>query len=214
MDENVQSALLKLLDYCASENWAGYEPYEVLKSRLFEVPLLNSRLPRLVFTQALKRSPINVRSLLMVPKTQNPKALGLFLSGFVKLASIGVATEQGYIGQMIDSLIGLRSQGVDSWCWGYNFPWQTRTVLVPRWSPRICLHVVSPLMACWTLTSITTGLEAAAEMAASSAKYLLDTLYWSDGKSVAGFGYPLPEVHNQVHNANPIRVPPSVVPRL
>lgn len=78
MDKKVQSALLKLVDYCSSENWAGYEPYDVLNSRLFDVPLLNSKLPRLVFTQALKRSPINVRGLLMVPKTQNPKALDCF----------------------------------------------------------------------------------------------------------------------------------------
>jgi hypothetical protein len=195
MDANVQSALLKLLDYCASEKWAGYEPYDVLNSRLFDVPLLNSKLPRLVFTQALKRSPINVRSLLMVPKTQNPKALGLFLSGFVKLASIGVATEQDYIGQMIDRLIALRSQGVDSWCWGYNFPWQTRTVLVPRWSPNL---VCTSFAANGLLDAYEHDHDSRLlEMAASSAEYLLDTLYWSDGKSVAGFG-----VHNQVHNAN------------
>ena len=200
MDNNVQSPLIKLLHYCASEDWAGYEPYDVLNSRLFEVPLLNSKLPRLVFTQALKRSPINVRSLLMVPKTQNPKALGLFLSGFVKLASIGVATEQDYIGQMIDRLIALRSQGVASWCWGYNFPWQTRTVLVPRWSANL---VCTSFAANGLLDAYEHNHDSKLlEIAASSAEYLLNTLYWSDGKSVAGFGYPLPEVHNQVHNAN------------
>lgn len=200
MNKEVQSATLKLLAFCQSENWAGYEPYDVLNSRLFDLPLLNSKLPRLVFTQALKRSPINVRSLFMIPKTQNPKALGLFLSGFVKLATIGVATEQDYVGQMIDRLIALRSQGVSSWCWGYNFPWQTRTVLVPRWSPNL---VCTSFAANGLLDAYEHNHDSRLlEMAESSAKYLLAQLYWTDGKSVSGFGYPLPEVHNQVHNAN------------
>ena len=200
MNKEVQSATLKLLAFCQSENWAGYEPYDVLNSRLFDLPLLNSKLPRLVFTQALKRSPINVRSLFMIPKTQNPKALGLFLSAFVKLAEIGVATEQDYVGQMIDRLIALRSQGVSSWCWGYNFPWQTRTVLVPRWSPNL---VCTSFAANGLLDAYEHNHDSRLlEMAESSAKYLLAQLYWTDGKSVSGFGYPLPEVHNQVHNAN------------
>ena len=32
----VQEATLKLLDYCRSNDWAGYDPYDALNSRLFE----------------------------------------------------------------------------------------------------------------------------------------------------------------------------------
>jgi hypothetical protein len=39
-------------------------------------------------------------------------------------------------------------------------------------------------------------------MALSAAEYILDELYWSSGNSTCGFGYPLPHVRNQVHNAN------------
>jgi hypothetical protein len=38
-------------------------------------------------------------------------------------------------------------------------------------------------------------------MALSAAEYILNELYWAEGGSV-GFGYPLPSVRNQVHNAN------------
>ena len=41
-----------------------------------------------VLTQALKRSPINVRPLALIPKTQNPKALALFLSAFLRIAKL------------------------------------------------------------------------------------------------------------------------------
>ena len=39
-------------------------------------------------------------------------------------------------------------------------------------------------------------------MAVSAAEYILNELYWTDESSIAGFGYPLPSVRNQVHNAN------------
>jgi hypothetical protein len=201
MNTDTRSMTLKLLAYCKANDWAGYEPYDVLNSRIFSaLPVLNSRLPRLAFTQVLKRSPINVRPLLLVPKTQNPKALGLFLSAFVNLYRAGVLIDLYEIHRMVERLVALRTPGVSYWCWGYNFPWQTRTDLVPRWTPNLV---------CTTFAA--SGLLDAFEqcederylnMAVSGAEYLLNDLYWTSGSSVCGFGYPLPEVHNQVHNAN------------
>lgn len=199
-DKSVHAATLKLLAYCRSNNWAGYEPYDVLNSRIVQaLPILDSRIPRLALTQFLKRSPINIRRLLLVPKTQNPKALGLFLSAFMKLSSRGIGVEQD-VDSVVEQLIALRSQGVPYWCWGYNFPWQTRVNLVPRWEPNLV---------CTTFAAI--GLldvyeqrrdELHLSMALSAAQYMLNELYWSDGKSKFGFGYPLPSVRCQVHNAN------------
>jgi hypothetical protein len=39
-------------------------------------------------------------------------------------------------------------------------------------------------------------------MAMSTAQYILDKLYWTDSESVVGFSYPLPDLRNQVPNAN------------
>src|SRR4030081_480430 len=98
MDKSIQAATLKLLTYCQADNWAGYEPYDALNSPIVNaLPFLNARLPRLILTQVLKRSPINVRSLMLIPKTQNPKAMGLFLSAFVKLSAIGMADHEDYV---------------------------------------------------------------------------------------------------------------------
>ena len=86
MEIDVEAAILKLVAYCRANDWAGYDPYDALNSPIFRaLPFLDHRLPRLVFTQALKRSPVNFRGMLHIPKTQNPKGIALFLSAFVTL---------------------------------------------------------------------------------------------------------------------------------
>jgi hypothetical protein len=201
MNNDLRSTTLQLLSYCQQNNWAGYEPYDALNSQLFEaVPLLNKWFPRLVMTQFLKRSPVNIRPLLRIPPTQNPKALGLFLSSLAFLRRSGVATDASATDQIVRRLVELRSPGMSYWCWGYNFPWQTRTVLVPRWRP----NLVCTTFAAAGLLDVHAQQpkDEYLEMAVSSAEYLLENLYWKSSDLICGFGYPLPDVHNQVHNAN------------
>lgn len=200
-DVTAEVAIVKLLDYCRANDWAGYDPYDATNSRLFDaLPFLNSRLPRLVLTQLLKRSPINLRPLLLIPKTQNPKAIALFLSALLKPSKTELADRESLIRSMIDRLIALRSPGVSYWCWGYSFPWQTRTIVVPAWHPNlVCTtFVADALLDAYEQRPNSQCLR----MAVSAAEYILNELYWTDESSVAGFGYPLPSVRNQVHNAN------------
>ncbi len=200
-DNQLEAKILKLLAYCQANDWAGYDPYDAANSKAFvALPFLNSRLPRLVLTQALKWSPINIRRLLLIPKTQNPKAIALFLSAFLKLSRIGVLKKGDFVELMIERLIGLRSQGISYWCWGYSFPWQTRTIVVPTGAPNlVCTTFVGhALVDAYEQRQDTRSLS----MAVSTAEYILDKLYWTDGKSIAGFSYPLPHLRNQVPNAN------------
>ncbi len=200
-DNEIRIAALKLLDYCRANDWAGYDPYDALNSGIFKaLPFLNFRLPRLVLTQALKRSPINIRPLALVPKTQNPKAIGLFLSAFVNLSKVGIADQDGLVESMIERLVALRSQDVPYWCWGYSFPWQMRQKIVPSRAPNLV---------CTTFAA--TGLLDAyeqrrdprcLEMAASAAEYILNDLYWTESESSAGFSYPLRSIRVLVYNAN------------
>src|SRR5689334_10313122 len=95
-----------LLSYCSANDWAGYDPYDALNSRwLAALPWMDARIPRLVLTQALKRSPINLRRLALIPKTQNPKALALFLSAFLRMPRLGDARRKDLVDHMIDRLI-------------------------------------------------------------------------------------------------------------
>jgi hypothetical protein len=201
MDNQLEAKILKLLAYCQANDWAGYDPYDAVNSQVFvALPFLNSRLPRLFLTQALKRSPVNIRRFLRIPKTQNPKAIALFLSAFLKLSRIGVVKTGDLVNAMIERLIALRSQGVPYWCWGYSFPWQTRTIVVPSGAPNlVCTTFVgNALLDAYEQRQD----RQCVDMAVSTAQYILDELYWTDGKSVGGFSYPLPDLRNQVPNAN------------
>jgi len=200
-DNHLEAKILKLLAYCQANDWAGYDPYDAANSHIFvALPFLNSRLPRLVLTQALKRSPINIRRLLGIPKTQNPKAVALFLSALLRLSRIGVGKTEDLVEPMIERLIALRSPGTPYWCWGYSFPWQTRAFVVPAGSPNlVCTTFVgNALLDAYQQRQERRCLG----MAMSTAEYILDELYWTDGKSVAGFSYPVPGLRNQVPNAN------------
>lgn len=197
----VESALLELLAYCRENEWAGYDPYDALNSRVLEVlPFINWKLPRLVLTQALKRSPVNLRGVLGVQKKQNAKGIALFLSALLKLPSLGFADRDALIQLMISRLVALRSPGVPYWCWGYSFPWQTRAEIVPSGAPNlVCTtFVANALLDAYKQN----GDSECLSMAVNAADYIVNELYWTDGRSISSFSYPLASLKVQVHNAN------------
>jgi len=205
IDSNIShmanKCLIKLLDYCRENNWEGYDPYDALNSEIVKfLPFLDFRLSRLVLTQMLKRSPINFRPLLRIPKIQNPKAIALFLMAFIKLSKMGLLEQKDLIEMMIERLVDLRSPNTSYWCWGYSFPWQTRTILVPDMAPNlVCTSFVANAL----LDAYETNPKSQyLNMATSAGEYILDQLYWEEGDLSAGFSYPIPSVRVRVHNAN------------
>jgi len=199
--EDPKAITQKLFDYCSINDWAGYDPYDALNSRIFEfLPFLNFRIPRLVLTQLLKRCPVNFRSLLLIPKTHNPKAMALFLMAFLKLSRLGLLDRQYLIPMMVEKLVLLRSQDTPYWCWGYSFPWQTRSIMVPRGSPNlVCtVFVANALLDVYELNREDDCLK----MAVSAAEYILNELYWTKDDATGCFAYPLPSSRTPVHNAN------------
>ncbi len=198
---NIKEVTLKLLEYCRANDWAGYDPYDALNSRVYQaLPILNFHLFRLALTQVFKRSPINLRPLFLVPKTRNPKGLALFLMALIKLDIIGMLKDQALIGRLVESLEALRSPDSNNCGWGYSFPWQTRTVLVPRGQANlVCTVFVANAL-----------LDASeryqnhkySQLAVSAADYLLSELFWEKNREEAGFSYPLPKLESTVHNAN------------
>jgi hypothetical protein len=195
-----QQAALQLLDWCRTRNWAGWDPYDALNSNLFSaLPFLDSKWPRLVLTQTLKRAPINLRPLLLIAPSQNPKALGLFLQANLKLGSLELTRHERACEELVRSIASLRAPGQQHWCWGYSFPWQTRGLCVPRGAANlVCTTFVAEALIDY---HDLTGQAAALEMAVSAARYIVDELYWTGG-DVAAFRYPLPDSQVPVHNAN------------
>lgn len=199
--KEVLTAGQRLQEYCRRNDWAGHDPYDALNSRLFTaLPLLDSKLFRLILTQGLKRSPINIRSLLLVPKTQNPKAIALFLSALLKAPQLDTAGKTDLVDTLTQILLALRSPDTPYWCWGYSFPWQTRSIVVARGFPNlVCTTFVGDvLLDLYEERRDPKHLK----IAKSAAEYMLNELYWTDGDRVASFSYPLPRLNSQTHNAN------------
>jgi hypothetical protein len=196
----VRAATLNLLAYCQANDWAGYDPYDALNSKVYEaMPFLHFRAARLALSQLLKRSPVNLRPLLLVPKTQNPKGLALFISALLRLWKLELIPDETPIRELLARLTALRSKDKPNWCWGYPFPWQARAALFPRWIPNII---------CTTFAgnALLDAFDRFQEpellgMAVSAADFLLGTLYHEEGPSAACFSY-MPLARSKVHNAN------------
>ena len=138
MQDSVEKATVALLEYCKRENWAGYDPYDGLNSRIFgALPLSKSRTFRLIITQAMKRLPVNLRPFLLVPKGESPKACALFCCSLIRLSDIGILKDDSVVSIRLEKLIKLRSKGYQHYCWGYNFDWQSRGFFLPKFEPNI-----------------------------------------------------------------------------
>lgn len=200
-DLSLQSVLERLLGYCRRQGWAGHDPYDALNSRLFaKFPLLDSRWPRLLLTQLLKRLPLNARGWLDIPPTQNPKALALCVMALVRLHRSGAVPDLSEAIALGEWIIEMRSHGGTADCWGYSFPWQTRTVLVERGAPNlVCTVFVADALLDLYAASGDTRFAAHAKGAAS---YIRDQLYWTDGADVHSLAYPLATSRTPIHNAN------------
>lgn len=82
-----------------------------------------------------------------MPKGYNPKAIGLFLSGYANLYEMARRGEKQFgtlneieqkIRHLVDLLLDLKTEGYSGACWGYNFDWQARGGLYfPAYTPTI-----------------------------------------------------------------------------
>ncbi len=138
----------KLKYYCEAQHFAGWDPYDGLNSKVFQAtPLKNWGLARLAWIQGFKRSPINFRKLLFVPKEHNAKGVALFLNGYCNIYTaqqISGKEEFGTQEEILEKinylaklLISLQSKGYSGACWGYNFDWQNRVFYQPKSTPTV-----------------------------------------------------------------------------
>lgn len=201
--EKVGESFRKLSFYCEKEKYKGYDPYDGLNSSLFRsIPLLSgNRLARLVWIQAFKRSPLNFRPLTGVKKDYNPKALGLFLSGYCNLHRI--SGDDKYIEKIkffTNKITDLQNKEWSGSCWGYNFDWQARAFFQPAHTPTI---VATTFIGCALLDAYDiTGDIRLLEVARSSCDYVLKDLNrTSDSKGNFAFSYS-PLDRSVVYNAS------------
>jgi hypothetical protein len=158
MYNSVRESFEKLSAYCNTQEFKGYDPYDGLTSTFFRtLPVISkNRLTRLIWIQAFKKSTINLRPIIGIKKDFNPKALGLFLSGYVSLYKINPVKE--YLDKIIhfsDKILNLSTEGYSGQCWGYNFDWESRAFFLPKYTPTIVVssYVANALLDAYEVLS-------------------------------------------------------------
>jgi hypothetical protein len=139
MAVDLKTAHRDLWKWCRAEGLSGYDPFDGLNSKLFQAtPLRKSRTARLAWIQFHKRSPINFRSLVGVPRERNAKAIALFaLAALADFRRNPTKENEIEARELLDDLIWMSLKGFRGACWGYNFDWQSRSFFVPRGTPTI-----------------------------------------------------------------------------
>lgn len=216
-----EQAIRKLLRWCRGESWMGYDPYDGLNSPLARWWPMRNRTARTALTQAVKRSPVNLRPLLGIRKAANPKGLALAARAVLLLARRenevlpadlldDAAPSVPTLSQSRDSLandfralagklLDMRSGGYEEACWGYNFDWQSRAFFAPRGTPNVvCTAFAAHALLDWHEWS---GSSSALQIGESSCRFLLDRLKRTADGDAFCFSY-TPLDASQVHNVN------------
>jgi hypothetical protein len=139
MATNLTRVQKDLWAWCRARGFAGHDPFDALNSRIFQAtPLRHSRSARLAWTQFHKRSPINFRSLVRIPRERNAKGIALFaLAALANYRQNQTKETEFEARELLDDLMWMRLKGFSGAAWGYNFDWQSRAFFAPRGTPTI-----------------------------------------------------------------------------
>ncbi len=134
-----QTAYEQLFSWCQQQDFAGHDPFDGLNSRLFQLtPLAKSRNSRFVWSQVVKRSPIDLRGVARVPRERNAKGIALFaLAQLANHRRLKTDESESKARALLSSLISLKLDGYSGASWGYNFDWQSRNFFAPRDTPTV-----------------------------------------------------------------------------
>ena len=134
----LSTALNQLDTWIEKEKFQGWDPYDALNSPILKTLSFENRLAGIIWVQLLKRLPVNLRSLLRVPKGYNPKGMGLFLSSYLrKFQMTGDKTHLEKVDFFSQWLRENISPGYSGACWGYNFDWPNRVFYAPAGVPTV-----------------------------------------------------------------------------
>jgi len=140
--------------YARQFDFAGYNKHDALNSPLLSRLTFGNRFLRLAMTQAVMRAPINLRSMLGVPRTKNPKGLALFAMSALDL--FRVTGDEEWHDLAIELLDCLRKHACHDFpglSWGYPYSWQDVGFFAPRDFPNrvVTCFVAQAFLSAWDL---------------------------------------------------------------
>ena len=141
--DRLSGVLRATLELSASQGYAGYNKHDGLNSGLLSALFGWGKWPRLLATQAVMRSPVNLRPLLGVPKTRNSKGIGLFANAYLDVWDAERRDDDlDEAKRLLDWLLENGASGFLGLSWGYPYPWQDAGFFAPRGFP-------NRVVTCW-----------------------------------------------------------------
>ena len=136
--------LIKINNWVTNNGWAGWDPYDIYNNKfglwVGRRENIFQKASGVIISQLNQRFPVNLRNLINIKPSINPKAMGLFAAGYLQLDSLK-KTENLIMDKFkYDSCFRwLEANKVEKYggCgWGYPFDWMSR-VLIPKNTPTV-----------------------------------------------------------------------------
>ncbi len=193
------TAVRELDKWGTSRAWRGSDPYDGLNARRFTRVLGCAPIARRILTQAVKRSPVNLRSAFDIPIGMSAATLAQLASAYARNGFLDPKEAQDKLRWCIEGLWASRCAGFSEPCWGYHFDVQTRVFFYPRTSPNTIATAFAGLglLDAYELGGNQRGLEAARDVG----EFFVRNVPQTDAGDGAYFGY-LPGDRTPIHNAN------------
>ncbi len=121
----IQTICKDVLTYANANHYSGYNKFDGLTSPLTKLLSFNNKWGRLFWSQVVMRSPFNIRPLLGIKKSRNPKGIALFAWAYLNMFE--TTENEEFLENakaLLDWLMSNQSPGFDNPCWGYQYPWQ------------------------------------------------------------------------------------------
>ena len=119
LESKSNKVLQEVLAWSKNQQYRGYNKHDGLNSPLLKLFMGWAKWPRIIAIQTVMRFPLNLRPLLLAPKTYNPKGLALFIQALLtRYESTGNSDDLHEAIQLLNNLDRLRSPGTFSGaCW-------------------------------------------------------------------------------------------------
>lgn len=130
--------LSRIIKFNISNNFEGYDKFDG-SNNYFSLKLFpHNKWITFFFQQLVKESPIDLRPVLGIKKTQNVKGNALFISSLIRFYNL--TNNKLYLDEakkLLKIQIGYSSKEFKTLAWGHNFVWQGLRFRLPRNYPNI-----------------------------------------------------------------------------
>lgn len=195
----VVEAARRLEAWGSSREWAGSDPYDGLNATRFSGLLRQSVAGRKILTQAVKRSPLDLRRVLGISSGRSAAAVAAVASAYARNGFLPDEEAGAKLSDAVRLLESLRCEGFDELCWGYHFDVQTRVFFYPRGAPNTIATAFAGAALLDAYESTDDG--RLLEQSVSACEFFLRRVPQTPAGEGAYFGYLVGD-RTPIHNAN------------